>query len=46
MDGKAEVIMDLFMKYDVDKSHALDKFEFSNALATLKQNLQRMRWRP
>ena len=39
MDGKAEVIMDLFMKYDVDQSHALDKFEFSNALAALKLGL-------
>ena len=39
MDGKAGVVMDLFMKYDFDNSHALDKYEFSNALKALKIDL-------
>ena len=39
MNGKADVIMELFMKYDTDNSHALDRYEFSNALKTLKIDL-------
>ena len=39
INSKADVIMELFMKYDTDNSHALDRYEFSNALKTLKIDL-------